>query len=484
MSIQIIKGIQIPAFDVEMLSLGKLIAIPFKQYVPEGQAFWLYPSQHIPSNLTREEYYQPEFLSNAQETCKRYSRAPVLIKTWASAEYHWHMHSHTKELLLQVARSTVWNVTALEHMFEENQVLKLLFLRVHRLPEPMLVNAPPQSSPYYFPSSEDTIVSASEQDTPAISTTSFIRRRTWLVSGVVYPYTSLESLVLQAESNASEILNTTVFKHRIKQLLGWQSSHIQVIEEPKWISEISLLGDRSKEDDEGKSNYQAGTDFENIVRKSLELLGFSIDYSHKGGAGGLDLFCSHPYPLVGECKSGKKIPNDTAVQLLNLGTIRLENKETFSQAAKLIIGPGEPTDQLKRAARVHGMAIITPTTLEKLVKLHHKYPVDLLKLKEHLIDGQADEEVEKFIGQVSQSIKLRSHIVELTKHYLENANDEDANVSALHAIYIVSKPPQPLRREEMHEILIELSSPLTGYLGRKKGSDGSDRFYFLRDLSV
>jgi hypothetical protein len=35
----------------------------------------------------------------------------------------------------------------------------------------------------------------------------------------------------------------------------------------------------------------------------------------------------------------------------------------------------------------------------------------------------------------------------------------------------------------MHEILIELSSPLTGYLGRKKGSDWkSDRFYFIRNL--
>jgi hypothetical protein len=37
----------------------------------------------------------------------------------------------------------------------------------------------------------------------------------------------------------------------------------------------------------------------------------------------------------------------------------------------------------------------------------------------------------------------------------------------------------------MHEILIELSSPLTGYLGRIKGSDWrSDRFYYLRDLSL
>jgi len=58
-------------------------------------------------------------------------------------------------------------------------------------------------------------------------------------------------------------------------------------------------GNCSKEIDAGKSNYQAGTDFENIVRLSLEFLGFTIDYAHKGG-GGLDLFCSKPYAQLGK----------------------------------------------------------------------------------------------------------------------------------------------------------------------------------------
>jgi hypothetical protein len=45
--------------------------------------------------------------------------------------------------------------------------------------------------------------------------------------------------------------------------------------------------------------------------------------------------------------------------------------------------------------------------------------------------------------------------------------------------------PQPLKYEEMHHILIELSSPLTGYLGRIKGDNWqSDRFYFLRNLPL
>lgn len=99
--------------------------------------------------------------------------------------------------------------------------------------------------------------------------------------------------------------------------------------------------------------------------------------------------------------------------------------------------------------------------------------------------GQADEEVEKYINQVTKEIKLRSQIVQLVKNYLENTGFERASVDALHGAYANPRPAQPLQPQELHEILIELSSPLTGYLGRIKGSDWRrDRFYFLRDLQV
>ncbi len=39
--------------------------------------------------------------------------------------------------------------------------------------------------------------------------------------------------------------------------------------------------------------------------------------------------------------------------------------------------------------------------------------------------------------------------------------------------------------ERAYTLLIELSSPLVGYLGRNEGKDwAADRFYFLRDLTV
>lgn len=481
MSIQIFKGIQLPAFDLEMLNLGKLIAVPFKQSLSEGQTFWLYPSQQLPMELTLDQYYKPEYLTAARASLQKNAAAPILVPTWGLCEYHWQIHPSNKSLLPRIAQSTLWNLSALEQMFEQHQVLKLLFLRVHRLSQPCIINTLPQPGSFFWPQSDDKIIAASEQDDPIVSKASFTRRKTLLMSGEIYPYTGLESLQLQVQEISDSDSNANRLNHDIKQLLGWTSYNHFCSTEPNWMNQIAVLGDRSKEE-EGKSNYQAGTEFEKIVRDSLEFIGFKVDYSHRGGAGGLDLFCSEPYPLVGECKSGKKIPNDTAVQLLNLGTIRLEDKDTFSKAAKLIIGPGEPTDQLKKAARVHGMAIINPSTLEKLVKLHHKYPIDLFKLKDYLVDGQADNEVERYITESMQAAKLRAHVIHLVKNFLENSLDEDADITQLHAVYLYSNPPQPLKREEMYEILVELSSPLTRYLGRRKSSTGSDRFYFLRDM--
>ena len=84
--------------------------------------------------------------------------------------------------------------------------------------------------------------------------------------------------------------------------------------------------------------------------------------------------------------------------------------------------------------------------------------------------------------KVRERIALRAQIVGQVRHYLEDAKAEDASVDSLHAVYIVSKPKNALSRQEFYEILVELSSPLTGHLGRRKDKDGRDHFYFLREL--
>jgi hypothetical protein len=187
-----------------------------------------------------------------------------------------------------------------------------------------------------------------------------------------------------------------------------------------------------------------------------------------------------PYALFGECKAGKKVPNDTAVQLLNLGTLR--RKDLFPKAVKLIIGAGKLTPQLEEAAKVHGMAIINAVTLQKLIELKSKYlgSVNLIELRKYFVSGQSNQEIDKYIEKVTKEIKLRSHIVNLAK----KANKE-FGIEYLSGVYDNSDYPNSLEAKELYEILIELSSPLVGYLGRVE-EDGKkcDRFYYLRDLPI
>lgn len=486
MNINLIRGIQLPAFDVEMLNIGRIIAVPFKQYMPEQERFWVYPCQSLPLDMSIQNYYQSEYWEWAEQSSRKSQESPIQLTSWATADYHWHIYPGDHNLLKAIAQNSIWNLSALEKILEQNQVLRLLFLRVYRLDSPCLIHQVSQAGSYFWPHESDVLVSAKNNDIPIVTTPSFRQRKANLMHGKQPNHASLEKLCLQIAYSSNPSAQTLELAHSVKRSLG-----ISVLEAQKsndsmtWIYNITALGERSKEEDAGKSNYQAGTDFENIVCDSLRFLGFQIDYSHRGGAGGIDVYCPKPYSTVIECKSGKKIPNDTAVQLLNLGTIRLESKTHFLNSVKLIIGPGEPTDQLEKAAKVHGMSILHPSTLEKLVTLNAAYigAVDVFKLKDYLVDGRADESVERYIGQIKDSIKLRIQIIELLKKYLEKANSEDASLTEVHAVYIASELPTPLSRDEMHDILVELSSPLTGYLGRRKADDGSDRYYYLRSLT-
>ena len=133
--------------------------------------------------------------------------------------------------------------------------------------------------------------------------------------------------------------------------------------------------------------------------------------------------------------------------------------------------------------------VIRPETLQRLVELKAKQPgsIDLLQLKPCLeqqpFGEEADAKVNRYIDDVREKLKVRSYIVQLVKDFLERTKSESVEFNQLHGAYAFSMSPQPLNYEAMHEILVELSSPLTGYLGRIKGDDWRrDRFYFLRDL--
>jgi hypothetical protein len=97
--------------------------------------------------------------------------------------------------------------------------------------------------------------------------------------------------------------------------------------------------------------------------------------------------------------------------------------------------------------------------------------------------GQIDEEIDKYIQKVEGELKLRSHVVKTVKNFLLNNSFKDVEANVIFGLYAGSNPPKSLSTEELKEILIELSSPLAGYLGRvEENGRKSDRFYYLRDL--
>ncbi|BAY27968.1 hypothetical protein NIES2100_77950 [Calothrix sp. NIES-2100] len=476
----------LPAPDIEALIQGRTIAAMPKMFLRTGQRFALYPANALHTQLSLERYYHSGVLPIAKTAVINLDNSQtVLIKAWAKCELCQILDgSKPLDILSQL---TIWAPEALKEILRQQEHIFLTYLRVYQLPQvqEISVNTQVKEKLGKIISVPNTLTGSEAE--PILSDRTFAQRKRQLENLEPPLYPELEEL---ESSLALFSMTHPIAKELdddIKVFLGWSSNKLikQIDPDLAWINDIAALGDRSIEQDEGKNNYQAGTDFENIARRSLDFLGFKVEENYKGGAGGLDLFCSKPYPLVCECKAGKSIPDRAVEELDRIGKRHL--KENYLQAMRLIIGPGKPTKNLKESAAISKISIINVMTLQKLVEFKAKYPgaINLVELQQYLEPGQIDYKIDEYIEKAEREIKLRSHIIQLVKNYLQNSGVDAAGVDTLHGAYFGSNPPQPIKPQEMHEILIELSSPLTGYLGREKGSDWkSDRFYYLRDLPL
>lgn len=474
------QAICLPNREVEALIQGRRIAIIPRMFIDPGRQFALYPTNATLA-LPLEPYYNANLQQFANNSLVKVNPEIILIKAWAKCELCQVLDDI--EVLDVLSKFTVWSAEELKEFLLQNNHIFLAYLRIYELDQAIGVST--IATKQFIPLSQPTIVIESK---PILTDRTFAQRKHQLENLQPPLHPELEEL---QGAIASLIISQPAAKQLdddIKVFLGWSSD--KLIKQPDanltWINDIAKLGDRSIEQDEKKSNYQAGTDFENIARQSLEFLGFKVESAFKGGAGGLDLYCSKPYPIICECKAGKLIPSRTVEELLKLGGMHL-GKTQLLTSAKLVIGPGNPSPDTLKAAKEWEVSIINAMTLQKLVEFKAKYPgaINLVELQQYLEPGQIDYKIDEYIDKLERVIKLRSHIIELVKNYLQNSGTESAGVEALHGAYFGSLPPQALKTDEMHEILIELSSPLTGYLGRIKGSDWKgDRFYFLRDLPI
>jgi hypothetical protein len=446
--ISIANGLRISATNLDALRSGAIVGAFSKTFLVPDRAFALYPDLQIENSDL------------------------VTVDLWAECKSCENIDSTFG--ISKLSDLTALPIEELESIFQQRASIFLLVLRVYKLPN--LIQVQNQSTGNFVPLPETATIF---EKIPILDDEQFQQVQDQLkdLELIIAPELPSNSF---GEDDSFIIINPNPSPPTPPP------TNIPDINDLSWIQTISTLGDRSIETDTGKTNWLAGTDFENIVRKALEFLGFKADYTHKGGAGGLDLLCLEPYALFGECKAGKKIPNDTAVQLLNLGTLR--RGDLFPKAVKLIIGAGNPTTQLEDAAKAHGMAIINAVTLQKLVELksNHSGSIDLIELRKYFVGGQSNKEIDKYIEKVTNEMKLRSHIVNLVK----NHHEDRISVDSIFSVYPYSNPPQPTPKSEdlrdtLRDILIELSSPLAGYLGRVEESGKKcDRFYYLRDLQI
>jgi hypothetical protein len=387
-----------------------------------------------------------------------------------------------------------WSQAILDRHFESKKFVFVAVLRVYHLPLEIAVLKERVGD--FSLLKQPMVVTTTE---PVLSDRIFAKRKQQLDSFSPSAYPNLEALQQQLDSlselsqhSADLDLQSDSFNRDLRVFLEWEqpSQHDRSFTDRSWIHRIRDVG-----------NSSDGNEFEKLVRRSFLQLGFtnslnnikaSLDPNATGGAGGIDIYCDRPFSLVGECKASKdeSVPNSVSAQLIHLGITHL-GKEVFDRSIKMIFAAGSLTTAAQQAAVQNQMNVMTPTTLQRLITLKAGYPgaIDLRELEQCLkqepFGRDADFKVNTYIDLIEQRIKTLAHIVSTLKNYLESQTFREVGIDKFHVVFDLSHPPQKYSEEELYGMMIELSSPLSGYLGRIKGCDWrSDRFYFLRDLMI
>lgn len=483
--VPIFNALCLPAVELEALISGQTIAAIPHKFIrtgqPVAQNFALCPVLTVGDEFSEDSLYHARVLKNRRIWQQSRRSDTLQIEFWARCEL---CQGKSAENLDKLSRLTIWRTEALQTILSKRSALFLAYLRVYRLPEP--VEFPLESKIadkigkfIGLPQPLETRGSL-----PILSDRLFDRRRQQLENLEPPPHPELEELqgvVAEFSLNHPRYRELEI---DLRNFLGWSVDSGCKNDDPDldWIQRIARVGNSSE-----------GQEFEKLVRRSLIKLGFgnsnpnpkiSLDPDATGGAGGLDFYCDLPYAVVGECKATKteKVPDGTPAQLVKLGQKHLQLH--YADCIKIIMAAGELTTDAERTAKGNQMNVIRPETLQRLVEMKAKYPgsIDLFELKPCLetepFGSDADVKVNEYIDRIEREIRVRSHLLDL----IENMNRE-VGIDYLNGAYDTSNPPQSLSARQMHEILVELSSPLTGYLGRKTGRYWKeDRFYFLRQL--
>jgi hypothetical protein len=419
----------------------------------------------------------PRILIESDWQFALYSTENDSISAWARCEFCQMLDEEIS--LIDLAKSTGWSLNSLETVQKNQQYLFLACLRVHHLERPIPLLEPLEALDKVGKFIGLAQAYKTNLFLPVLGDRIFANRKRQLENLEPPEHPEIEALHSTIAQLIPTYPNAIHLEQDLKCFLGWAESAIvdRAKLDQDWIQEVAKSG-----------NSSDGDRFEKLVRRSFVELGFqnslnnpkaSLDPNAAGGAGGIDIYCDAPYSLVGECKASKheKVPNSVSAQLIHLGQTHL-GKAQFDCSIKVLFVVGRLTDAAEKAAVEGEMNVMRPETLERLVTLKTYYPgaINLFELKACLevspFGEDSDGKINRYLDRIQEDIEVRSKVVQL----LQSRAPQDLGIETIWGAYEFSNPPRSLKQEQLKEILIELSSPLTGFVGRRD----SNRFYFLR----
>ncbi|MEL7143022.1 MAG: DUF1802 family protein [Cyanobacteria bacterium J06643_4] len=505
-------GLCVPALDIMALLQGRMI-VAISQTLRNPLQFLLCPVQTPESSAQLAEHYRPSFLRGLPPTRLKPKSDVMTVQAWAQFGtcriYH---RSHDLELLSQL---TVWTPGHLRELLKMQQKLFLMSLQVYRFDQPVHLPIRPVGSERVGQYIQLPTPLSNRESLGVINSTAFIERQQQLfdLSPPLHP--ELEALQSELVTVRESGFGGMSLDRDLRYFLGWSRFEETRLYDSDlvWVRTLAQLG---RSDD--------GVRFAQVANQSLDKLGFRHVYddalsglehrltiqSDSSSAGllaseedvktpRLDIYCDAPYRLIGACSVSYADMGSPAVidRLIQLGHAYLDLPD-FAQAVKVIFTAQPLTDSAENAAIKNGVNVMRPETLQRLTELQAQHPgsIDLIKLKPCLRSApfgeEADVKVNQFIDDILQQLKIRASLILAVKDCLKNTGEESVGTDAVFFLYSASAEqlglPQ-LTRLEVQETLIEMSSPLAGYLGRVEDPDAlanrrSHRYYFLRELHI
>ena len=461
--------------------------------------FLLCPVYSLEEAIAQDVRYHPEFLNTVSSLQAPRKANCITIYSWA--EFGSCRIYNNPYDLEDLAQLTVWTDRYLKELVQMRQRIFLMSLRVHRFSQPLEVEieaADENKIGRYLEIPNSTF--SERASVPLLTQETFQKRERDLFKLALPPHPELAQLQSELVAIREMGLGAMSLDRDVRYFLGWTRPEDTQLDNSDlaWIQQITPVA---------RTGEQAK--FRSLVRKSLLKLGFSnrhadpqfsLDPDTPARAGDYDFYGERPYAVIGLCQAGDRPPDTTGSNIssraseipaqLNTSKLIHLGQAKFSAAVKLIFTTGSLTQPAHQTARENAMNVLQPATLQRLSELKAQFPgaIDLLQLKSCLqaapFGEDANAKVHQWIDHILGQLQLRAAIIQAVKQCPNNP-EEGTQLEEILTIYqSFARAPLPqLQPEELFELLVELSSPLAGYLGRHKSDEG-DRFYFLRELLI